>query len=114
MPPWVLYVAERRAPDGDELGQERWPEGLLYAYPPYSLLLDLLERFKGENSRMILVAPYEPNESWFSGMRPWIRDERFDIPEWSDALFQANGLIIERPYYRGIRLAAWILTKLSA
>ena len=31
------------------LSQERWPEGLLYAYPPYSVLVDLLERFKGEN-----------------------------------------------------------------
>ena len=59
---------------------------------------------------MILVAPYEPNES----MCPWIREERFDIPEWLDALFQANGLVIERPYNRGVQLPAWILTKPDA
>ena len=63
---------------------------------------------------MILVAPYEPNESWFSGMRTWIREERFDIPEWSDALFQANRLIVERPFNRGVRLAAWMLSKPDA
>ena len=63
---------------------------------------------------MILVAPYEPDESWFSGMRPWIREEWFDIPEWSDALFQANGLIIERPYYRDVQLVSWRLSKPDA
>ena len=109
---WFSLSPSEEPPMGtNALGQERWPEGLLYAYPSYFLLVDLLERFKGENSRMILVAPYEPNESWFSGMRTWIREERFDIPEWSDALFQANGLIIERPYNRGVRLPAWMLTK---
>ena len=83
-------------------GQGQWPEGPLYSYPPYSCLGDLRERFERENVRMILVALHKPNKNWFSGMRPLIRGERFDIPQWPDALSQANGLIIERPYYRGL------------
>ena len=39
------------------LGHTAWPAGLLYAYLPYSLLTDLLNRFESEGSRMILVAP---------------------------------------------------------
>ena len=93
------------------LGHTAWPVGLLYAYPPYSLLDELLSRFEKEGSRMILVATNEPQEPWFPRMRPWIQGTRFDIPLWQDALSQANGLITELPLYRGARLAAWMLTK---
>ena len=109
-PLWFSISLSNEAP----LGLPFWPEGLLYSYPPYSCLGDLLERFERENVRMILVAPQEPNDSWFSGMRPWIRGERSDIPQWRAALSQANGLIIEHPYYRDVRLAAWMLTKPGA
>ena len=60
---------------------------------------------------MILVAPYETSNTWFPLMVPWIRGERFDIPEWNDALTQAKGLIREGPWIRGARLVAWMLIK---
>ena len=115
MPPVVLHVTERRSAAGVECARPgtvargpalRIPSIFLPPRPPGEV--------PRENARMILVAPHKPNKSWFSGMHPWIRRERFDIPEWPNALSQADGLIIERPYYRGIRLVAWMLTKLSA
>ena len=108
MPPVVLYVAEPRSPFGVECARP----GTVARGP--SLLPSILEGFERENVRMILVAPHEPNESWFSGMHPWIQGERSDIPQWPAALSQANGLIIEGPYMRGILLAAWMLTKPGA
>ena len=114
-PLWFSMSPSDEAPLGlNALSMERWPEGLLYAYPPYSCLPDLLRRFRRENARLILVAPFEPNESWFSEMSRWVEGERLDIPDWPDALSQANGLLVERPYYRGVRLAAWMLTKPGA
>lgn len=114
-PLWFSMSPSDEAPLGlNALSMERWPEGLLYAYPPYSCLPNLLRRFRRENARLILVALFEPNESWFSEMSRWVEGERLDIPDWPDALSQANGLLVERPYYRGVRLAAWMLTKPGA
>ena len=109
MPPVVLYVAEPRSPFGLECARQG-----TVARGPSLLIPSILERFERENVRMILVAPHEPNESSFSGMRPWIQGEGCNIPQWPAALSQANELIIEGPYYRGILLAAWMLTKPGA
>ena len=111
-PLWFSLTPSDQAPLGlDALGQTRWPRVLLYAYPPYSRLEDLLRRFERESARMILVAPYEPRSSWFPRMLQWAEGEPFVIPDQPDALSQANGLLTERPLIRGARLAAWKLTK---
>ena len=58
--------------------------------------------------------PDEPNESWFPRMLRWAEGEPFVIPDWPNALSQANDLLNERPMIRGARLVAWMLTKPNA
>ena len=109
---WYSMSPRDMVPMGtNTLGSDPWPEGLLYAFPPYSLLFDLIVRFERAGGRLILVAPYETSNPWFPMMVPWIRGERFDLPEVEDALTQAGGLLREGPWIRGARLAAWMLIK---
>ena len=114
-PLWFSLTPSDQAPLGlNALGQTQWPLVLLYAYPPYSLLVDLLWRIEDEGKQVILVAPYEPREGWFPRMLQWAEGEPLVVPDEPDALSQANGLLTERPLIRGDRLAAWMLTKPGA
>ena len=46
-PLWFSLTPSDQAPLGlNALGQTRWPRVLLYAFPPYSLLVDLLRRLR--------------------------------------------------------------------
>ena len=111
-PLWYSTSPSDLAPLGTNvLGPDPWPEGLLYAFPPYSRLFDLMVRFERTGGRLILVAPYETSNPWFPLLVPWIRGERLDLPEVEDALTQAKGLLREGPWIRGSRLAAWMLSK---
>ena len=111
-PLWYSMSPSDEAPLGvNALGPDPWPGKLLYAFPPYSRLFDLMCRFERSGGRLILVAPYETSNTWFPLLVPWIQGERLDLPEWEDALTQARGLLREGPWIRGARLAAWMLSK---
>ncbi len=46
----------------------KWPRGLRkYAFPPVSLLAQTLCKVREDKERVLLVAPYWPNRTWFSG-----------------------------------------------
>ena len=66
-------------------------------------------RFEKEGGRMILVAPVSECSVWFPLMCPMIQGQRFDLPEWEDALSQANGQLCAIPWVGGRCLAAWML-----
>ena len=111
-PLWYSMNPMDLAPLGtNALGPDPWPEGLLYAFPPYDRLYDLMVRFEHSGGRLILVAPYERSNPWFPLMVPWIQGERLDLPVVEDALTQAQGLLREGPWIRGCRLVAWMLSK---
>ncbi len=45
-----------------------WPRGLRkYAFPPVSLLAQTLCKVREDEERVLLVAPYWPNRTWFPG-----------------------------------------------
>ena len=45
-------------PLGTDAMAHQWPQGLLYAFPPFVLLHPLLQRVQVEEASLILVAPY--------------------------------------------------------
>ena len=86
------------------------PPGVtLYAFPHVRLLHDLIVRFEKERGRMIVVGPVSECSPWFPRMCPMIQGQRFDLPEWEDALSQASGQLRALPRVAGRRLAAWML-----
>ena len=67
-----------------------WPRRPLYAFPPISLLPQVIKRIRETKCAMLLVAPLWRNQTWFSelmqlpGTAPW------PIPVRRDLLSQAK------------------------
>ncbi len=63
-----------------------WPRGLRkYAFPPVSLLAQTLCKVREDEERVLLVAPYWPNRTWFPELMllatapPWLVPLRKDL-----------------------------------
>ncbi len=71
-----------------------WPRGLhKYAFPPVSLLAQTLCKVREDEERVLLVAPYWPNRTWFPELMllatapPWL------VPLRKDLLSQRRGTL---------------------
>ena len=51
MPPWFSLTEEASSLGQDALAQD-WPEGLLYAFPPISLIPQILQRVLQQGHRL--------------------------------------------------------------
>ena len=91
----------------DALAQS-WPQTLLYAFPPFTLLQALLHRVQMEQVRLILVAPFWPHMSWFSMIPTLLEGQPWMLPLRGDLLSQAGGKWFHT-FPAGLRLVAWPL-----
>ena len=87
---WFFSVAGRNPLGLDALAQE-WPQGLLYAFPPLSLIPPVLERVRAQRLRAILIAPGWG--VWRSDITPLLFDQPWRLPRRRDLLSQAGGEI---------------------
>ena len=81
-----------------------WPEGLLYAFPPLSLIPPVLERVRTQGLSVILIAPGWG--SWRSEITPLLYDRPWKLPLRRDLLTQAGGEIFH-PRPGDLDLWAW-------
>ena len=81
-----------------------WPEGLLYAFPPLSLISPVLERVRTQGLSVILIAPGWG--SWRSEITPLLYDRPWRLPLRRDLLTQAGGEIFH-PRPGDLDLWAW-------
>ena len=81
-----------------------WPEGLLYAFPPLSLIHPLLERVRTLGLSVILVAPGWG--AWRSEITPLLCGRPWQLPLRRDLLSQARGEIFH-PRPGDLDLWAW-------
>lgn len=55
----------------------RWPEGLLYAFPPICLIPRVLQKLISEQAEILLIVPHWPCWPWFADLvalsvsKPW-------------------------------------------
>ena len=95
-------------PLGTDALARRWPQGLLYAFPPFGLLPSLLQRVWEEEVQLVLIAPLWPHMIWFSDIPPLVCGEPWELPSRRDLLSQAQGTLFH-PFPQGLRLWAWPL-----
>lgn len=86
----------------------QWPQDLLYAFPPFTLLPPLLRRIRVDGVRLLLVAPLWPHMPWFSEIPPLLDGTPWELPRRRDLLSQADGTLFH-PFPTGLRLVAWPL-----
>lgn len=91
----------------DALSRE-WPEGLLYAFPPFPLLPKVLHRVAIGHYKVLLIAPRWPRRHWFPALLRLVYGEPWALPVRADLLSQAEGQIWH-PKPAILQLWAWPL-----
>ena len=106
--PLFFSMGRDDPPLGTDAMAHQWPLGLLYAFPPFILLHQLLQRVQVEEVSLILVAPNWPQMIWFAEIPPLLQGQPWELPIRRDLLSQAEGTLFH-PFPQGLRLWAWPL-----
>ena len=85
-----------------------WPHCPLYAFPPVSLLPQVLERVREVKCPVLLVAPFWASQAWFPALMQLADSAPWPIPLRRDLLSQAKGSIWH-PHPELWSLHAWAL-----
>lgn len=107
LPRFVSRYPTPLAEDSDAL-RCRWPTGLLYAFPPITLLPQVIRKIIVEKARVLLLAPHLPRRPWFPDLvrlsvaSPWV------IPPLRIVLCQGA---ISHPEPQWLQLAIWSLNR---
>lgn len=54
--------------EGIEALQTKWPQGLLYGFPPLPLILQVIMKIFMEEMEVFLVAPHWPRRTWYADL----------------------------------------------
>ena len=106
---WFSLFPSDNPPLGLDALAHPWPDALLYAFPPVRLIPSILDRIRDSGAQLILVAPLSPSAPWMAELHSLVHSQPLLLPDWEDALSQADGEIFSRPRLHGHRLAAWKL-----
>ena len=91
------------APLGLDAMMHDWPMGLLYAFPPLSLIYQVLDRVRLQGLSLLLVAPGWG--TWRSEIAPLLYDRPWRLPPVRNLVSQANGDIL---HPRPVELDLWV------
>nr|XP_055051758.1 uncharacterized protein LOC129437577 [Misgurnus anguillicaudatus] len=86
-----LYFSLRDAPLGVDPLAHPWPNVLLYAFPPLSLISPTLERVRENALSLLLIAPHWPGRPWLAEIVQLLQGEPWPLTLRRDLLSQAGG-----------------------
>lgn len=96
----------RDLPQGVDAFSQSWKKGLLYAFPPFSLIPRVLKKVQEDEALVILIAPFWPRRAWFPILLRLSQGDVWLLPEVEDLLLQGP---IVHPAVSQLHLAAWKL-----
>ena len=104
--PLYFSLADGNAPLGVDALAHQWPNVLLYAFPPLSLISPTLARVREMGLSLILIAPRWPSRPWVAEIVQLLSGQPWPLPPRRDLLSQAGGEIYH-PHPDRIALWAW-------
>ena len=104
--PLFFSLMDVEAPLGVDALAHPWPNVLLYAFPPLSLISPTLDRVREQGLSLILVAPRWPSKHWVAEIIQLLAGEPWPLPVRRDLLSQAHGEIYH-PHPDRVALWAW-------
>ncbi|XP_034567334.1 uncharacterized protein LOC117832353 [Notolabrus celidotus] len=104
--PLYFSLSEVNASLGMDALAHPWPDVLLYAFPPLSLISPTLARVRQQSLSLILIAPQWTLKHWVAEITQILADEPWPLPIRRDILTQAHGEIYH-PHPDRIALWAW-------
>ena len=107
--PLWFSVKDLDSPLGVDALAHEWPPGLLYAFPPISMLPAFLEKVRVEQATVILIAPRWPRRIWFPSLVQLLHGRPRELPLRADLLSQAQGGLWH-PNPKLMQLWAWPLS----
>ena len=100
-----LFFSIRGTPPlGLDALAHKWPQELLYAFPPLELIPPTLERIRLHNLKALLIAPAWG--AWMSAIAPLLYDQPWPLPPLRDLLRQARNEIFH-PTPQSLDLWVW-------
>ncbi|KAI2663536.1 Serine--tRNA ligase [Labeo rohita] len=88
----TLWYSLTEAPLGTDALAHSWPRGpRKYAFPPVSLIAQTLCKVREERHQVLMVAPYWPNQTWFTDLTLLVSVRPWRIPLRRDLLSQGQG-----------------------
>lgn len=108
LPTYVSPIPDRMALTTDAMTLD-WTGLWLYAFPPTGLLNKVLDKFNRESCEMILIAPWWPNQAWFTGVLDSLTELPLKLPCLKKMLKQPqSGIFHGNPEV--LKLHAWRLS----
>ena len=104
--PLFFSLSDVKAPLGVDALAHPWPNVLLYAFPPLSLISPTLARVREQSLSLILIAPRWPSKHWVAEIVQLLAGEPLPLPLRRDLLSQAGGEIYH-PHPDRVALWAW-------
>ena len=99
-------------PDANAIGREAlslpWDQGLVYLFPPFSLVARCLHKIVREEAETIMIAPWWPRRGWFAQLLHLMVEAPVMLPQTDQLLSDPDGL--PYPDLGTLRLAAWRLS----
>lgn len=92
--------------EGLDVLTEKWPKGLLYAFPPIPLFPRVLRNIRQQKATVILVAPWWLHRPWFSMIQYLSQEPPLQLSPFLLMLYQ--GPILYRAPHK-LRLTGWKL-----
>ncbi|KAL0162349.1 hypothetical protein M9458_041745, partial [Cirrhinus mrigala] len=90
----ALWYSLTEAPLCTDALVHSWPRGpRKYAFPPVSLIAQTLCKVREERHQVLMVAPYWPNQTWFTDLTLLASAPPWRIPLRKDLLSQGQGTI---------------------
>lgn len=103
--PLYFSLRDTDAPLGVDALAHPWPNALLYAFPPLSLISPTLTRVREHGLSLLLVAPLWPGRAWVAEITQLLSGKPWQLPLRRDLLRQARGQIF---HPHPDRLALWV------
>ena len=88
--PLFFSLSDVRAPLGVDALAHPWPNVLLYAFPPLSLISPTLARVREQSLSLILIAPRWPSKHWVAEIVQLLAGDPWPLPLRRDLLSQAG------------------------
>ena len=87
----------------------RWTNMSCYAFPPFSLLPQVLAKIRNDEAIVLLIAPVWPTQSWYPLLLQLLTDQPILLPRLDNLLSLPHSLE-QHPLRHKLDLAAWTLS----
>jgi hypothetical protein len=96
----------------DALNQP-WDFGLMYAFPPPSLILSLLQKYRRSKGKLLLIAPFWPDAPWFAELITLLYTSPRKL-RYRQYLVTNQSTGLPLPSLNRLRLTVWPLSRPSS